>query len=247
MKITRIMGFLLLIVALFSTSDVYGAEKIQKDGFTISLPDGWIEIPRDAIDSYEKKMAALLPNEQVQHYDYGFQLRSAKNWLEYPYVLILVNNSGRIPKSQLEKLEGFSMEKTVDDQREKFRAVMSDIQMGKMVYDDKYKMIWMHMEFNVREVGPVSAILGMVLTENGYIQANGYCRKDDFPAHEAVFHSIATSITPDPSLAYKQKWTDSLPAAVTGIDWGKVAGRALVGAIIGGMIALILGLARKKK
>jgi hypothetical protein len=37
-----------------------------------------------------------------------------------------------------------------------------------------------------------------------------------------------------------------LPPAVTGIDWGKVAGKVIAGAIIVGIIALIAALRKKK-
>jgi hypothetical protein len=245
-NMTRIAGVLLCIVTLVTSSTVYGDEKVQKNGFSVTLPDGWVEIPRDAIDSYEKNMAELVPNAQLQHYDYGFQLNTAKNWLEYPYVLIQVKNLGRIPERQLEQLEGFPVQKTIDDQKEKFNGVMSDVQAGKMIYDNRNKMIWMHMEFKVRDVGPVSAIVGMVLTESGFIQANAYCVKDDYPSYESIFRTIATSVTPDRGMEYKPKWSDNLPVAVTGIDWGKVAGNAAVGAMIGGIVALLAGLKRKR-
>lgn len=247
MWVKRIWILLFFIIITAISSMAYGEIKIQKNGYVITLPDGWIEIPTDIIEKYEKMVSDLAPNAEKQHYDSGFQLNSKKNWLDYPYVLIQVKNQGRIPESQLEKLQGFSMQKTIDDQKKNFDTIMSNIQAGEMIYDNKNKMIWMRFEANVHDIGPIIGISGMILTEKGFIQANAYSIKDDYTTYEPIFRSIAISVTPEPELAYKPRWSDSLPVAVTGIDWGKVAGRAVAGAIIGGIIALIAGFRRKKK
>ncbi len=126
-------------------------------------------------------------------------------------------------------------------------TVISNIQAGKMIYDNKNKMIWMRLEANVQDIGPIIGISGMILTEKGSIHANAYSRKEDFSTYEPVFRSIATSVTPAPELVYKPKWSDSLPVAARSFNWGKVAGKAITGAIIGGIIALIAGFIRKNK
>lgn len=123
---------------------------------------------------------------------------------------------------------------------------MSDIQTGKMVYDKQTKMFWMRIEANIQNMGPISGISGMIPTENGLIQVIGYSHREDYPTYEAIFQSVALSVSPESWLAYKPKWSDKLPSAVTGIDWEKVAGKAVAGAIIGGIIALLAALRKKK-
>ncbi|MEI6811013.1 MAG: hypothetical protein WCK60_03140 [Candidatus Nomurabacteria bacterium] len=250
MEIKRIGILLFFIVMVTISSVAYGASNIQKNGYVISIPDGWIEIPTDIIEKYEKMLSDLAPNAKKQHYDCGFQLDSKKNWFEYPYVLMQVNNLGRIPENQLEKLQGFSMQKSLDnfeDQNKKLNTVISNIQAGKMIYDNKNKMIWMRLEANMQDIGPIIGISGMILTEKGSIHANAYCKKEDFSTYEPVFRSIATSVTPAPELVYKPKWSDSLPVVARSFNWGKVVGKAITGAIIAGIIALIAGFIRKTK
>jgi len=225
---------------------IASGNELQKNGFSISLPDRWVEMPRDVIDAYEKEMAKLAPNVPAQHYDYGFQLGSSKNWFEYPYVLVQMKNTSRIPENQLEKIEGYPVQESLDKHKKGLNSIMSDIQAGKMVYDKQTKMIWMRIEFNVANIGPVSGISGMVPTEKGFIQVMGYSLRENYQTYEAIFQSVALSVSPDPKLAYKPKLSDSLPPAVTGIDWEKVAGKAIAGAIIGGIIALIAVLRKKK-
>jgi hypothetical protein len=242
---TKLIACVLLILTLAGVSITNGS-KLQKNVFSIFIPDGWVEIPRDVIDAYEKEIARLAPNAPEQHYDYGFQIASSKNWFEYPYILVQVKNTGRIPESQLKKHEGYSVQESLEKQKKEVSSILSDIQAGKLIYDNQTRMIWMGIESNVVNIGPISGILGMVPTEKGFIQVMGYSLRKDYPTYEATFRSVAVSVSPEPGLAYKQRWSDNLPSAVTGIDWSKVAGRAIVGAIIGGIIAFIAALRKKK-
>jgi len=243
---TKLITCLLLIITFVGSSIANGGKQ-QKNGFSISLPDGWIEMPRDVIYAYEKELAKLAPNAPVQHYDYGFQLDVSKDWFEYPYILVQVKNIGRIPESQLKKLEGYPVQKSLDKHRKRFSSIMSDIQAGKMFYDKQTKMIWMSIESNVVDIGPISGISGIVPTEKGSIQVSGYSLRNDYTTYESIFRSVAMSVKPEPGLVYKPKWSDRLPSVVSSIDWGKVAGKAIAGAVIGGIAALIVGTTRRKK
>ena len=200
----KLVAYILLIVILAGVSIASGNE-LQKNGFSISLPDGWVEMPRDVIDAYEKEMAKLAPNVPAQHYDYGFQLGASKNWFEYPYILVQMKNTGRFPENQLKKLEGYPVQQSLDKHKKGLNSIMSDIQAGKMVYDKQTKMIWMRIEFNVANIGPVSGISGMIPTEKGFIQVMGYSLRKSYQTYEAIFQSVALSVSPDPELAYKPK------------------------------------------
>ena len=240
----RIMLFALFLAAVvFTGVSIASGSELQKNGFSISLPDGWVGIPSEAIDAYEKGIATLAPNAPAQHFDYGFQLGSSKNWLEYPYILVQMKNTGRIPESYLEKLEEYSVQESLDKYKKGLSSILSDMRAGKMVYDKQTKMIWMRIELNIANIGPISGISGVIPTEKGFIQVLGYSLRENYPTYESIFQSVALSISPDPGLVYKPRWSDSLPAVITGIDWGKATGKAVAGAmaaaIIGGIMALI--------
>jgi hypothetical protein len=74
-----------------------------------------------------------------------------------------------------------------------------------MYYDEQAKIVWVRSELKVVNVGQISGISGMVLTENGYIQVDGFSLKDDFSIYESVFQSIIMSVAPEPWLVYKPK------------------------------------------
>jgi hypothetical protein len=236
----------LFLISTFTAVSIANGSEFHKNGFSISLPDEWVEIPEDVIDTTEEKLAKLNPNAQMPKADYGFQLSSSKNWFEYPYILIIINNSGRIPESQLKKLEEYPFKKVFNETQNELSSIISDLEAGKIVYDKQAKLMWMRTEANVPPEGLISGISCMVPTETGFIQISGYSLRDNFPIYEAIFQSVALSVSPEPQLAYKSKWSDSLPPALAGIDWGKVAGKAIVYGLIGGIIALIIGFKKRK-
>lgn len=242
----RFVTYVLLIFTFTVVSKLIASE-LKKSGFSISLPDGWIEIPRNVIDAYEKEIARLAPNIQVQHYDYGFQLASSKNWFEYPYILVQVKNTGRIPESQLEKIAEYNIQGGLDKSKKKLGSIMSEIQAGKMIYDKQNKIIWMRIELNVANIKQIAGISGIVPTEKGFIQITGYCLKENYSTYEPIFQSVILSVSPEPGLAYKPKWSDRLPSVVTGIAWRRIVGKAIAGGIIGGIIFLVKVLRRKKR
>jgi hypothetical protein len=227
----------------FAAPSKASAIEFKKDGFSISLPNGWVEVPRDIMDANEKALSKAAPSLRVQRIDYGFQLDSSKKWFQYPYISVKINRTGRMTENELEKLEGYSTQESYDRYKKDLSSMMTSIQPGKMIFDRKHKIIWMRLDADVANIGPVSGISGMVLTEAGFIQVTGFSLRKDYPIYEPVFQSVALSV-------YKSKWSDSLPPAITGVDWGKAAskalGKAIAGTIIIAIIALIVFLRRKK-
>ena len=207
-----------LFVFAFAVASIAIASQLKKDGFSISLPDGWVEIPRDAMDANEKELSRVAPNFPVQHLDHGFQLGSSKNWFEYPYISVKIQRTGRLPENELEKLEEYSAQKVYDKHKTDLSSMLSGVQSGKMIYDRQHRIIWTRLDVDIANIGPVSGISGMVLTEIGFIQVTGVSLRGDYPTYEAVFQSVALSVSPDPKLTYKSKWSDSLPPAVTGVE-----------------------------
>jgi hypothetical protein len=116
-----------------------------------------------------------------------------------------------------------------------------------MYYDKKAQIVWVRLESSIVNVGPITGLSAMVPTEKGFIQVSGYSLRNDFATHEATFRSVAVSVAPEPSLVYRPHWSDSLPSAVSGTDWGKLLERGIEGAVVGGAVALIVGLKRRKK
>jgi uncharacterized protein len=225
-------------------------ETYKKNGFSITLPTGWIEIPREEIDEYENGIATIAPDASVKHFDYGFQSETALNWFEYPYMIIRIDNNGRIVQSALEEMAESIDNDMFNTESKGLSQIMSDIKLGQAAYDKKSRMVWMYVEFNMENFGPVSGISGIIPTEKGFIQVNGYSRREDFSTYENIFKLIAESVLPEPEIVYKPRWSDNLPPFIARIHWEKVIGKAIAGAILAGVVSSIyalIGALRKKK
>ncbi len=245
MRTSRLFICFILIVLIGASSAAYADMRHQKDGFSISLPSGWIEIPRDAIDNFERELSKAAPDIPTQHYDYGFQLDTARDWFDYPYVLIQVHGNGRIPEKELEKMDEYPIQESIERQKEGFNPIVSNIKAGKMYFDQDSKMIWARMEIDVVGVGRVSCLSGLIPTEKGVIAVHGYSLEEDFSKYRPAFQVIAESVAPDQGLVYKPKWSGSFPESGQVINWMRIIGMTIVGAAIGGLIGLLI--ARRKR
>lgn len=194
----KLVAYLMLVISFGGSSIAYCGQTYQKNSFSITLPAGWIEIPRDVIDAYKGAISRIAPNRQKQDYDYncGFQLGNAKKWFGYPYIVVQINNTGRIPKNQLENCERTPLQEIYDKNKKGLFPPTLDLQVGKMYYDEPAKIVWVRSESKVVNVGQISGIIGMVLTEKGFIQVDGYSLKDDFSIYEPIFQSVIRSVVP---------------------------------------------------
>lgn len=225
----------------------HGGQLLRKDGFTITIPDGWKEIPRDVIDEYENEMLKKAPNATKEHYDYGFQLKSVEKWFEYPYMLIQNKSIGKIPKKKLDELENYKINSSFKKNKKDLRFFLSDIRRGKTTYDKKEMIIWMRLEMNIINIGAVTGLSGIVPTEKGVIQVNGYALKRDFAEYKQMFRMVTTSILPAEELVYKAERAEALPPSADRIVWRKVVPVVLGLGMVALIIAAIISFAIKRK
>jgi hypothetical protein len=234
------LGFSAFVSLAFATGD------FQKPGFTLSLPDGWIEIPQEVLTSVRDELVRQATNAKVPKYDYGFQLETAQNWMEYPYVLVQVSNTGRVPEHQLKSMPKMDLNEMLKNNAADLKSLMSNVTLGQMQYDETAHVVWVTYRSDVVGIGKVQGISGLIPTEKGYLQVHCYSTESNFQTYLPIFRQIVTSVAISPGLAYKPRWADNSPI-LSGIDWSQVAAKAIGGAIIGGLIALFAALKRRKK
>lgn len=204
---------LLILYTLPSNSN-----ELKKEAFSIMIPEDWLEMPRKAINDYLKNLAALAPDVPVQSYDYGFQSKFTDDWFEYPYILIQINNKGRISALELEKLEDIPVQKSIDAHKKKLNTILSDVELQKMVYDKNAGIVWMRIELDVVKSGPVSGLVGMIPTEKGFINVIGYSNREEYPDYEPIFQTIAMTVAPAPDLVYQTRMWEKLWLFVSHMD-----------------------------
>ena len=227
-----------------------------RDDFEISLPAGWVQIPKNVLNEYFKELQVLSPGliKDYFDYDYGFQRNALTEGLSYPYILIQVKNSGRIPEAQLKSVS--SVENAIQEsikgatkqasQSIQSMFTSSHIETGKSVYDSDLHIFWTQMESSVPGVGKVKAIIAMLLTERGVLNVLCYARSEEYEGYLPLFEKIVKGISFSETLRYKPQVTDSIPV-VSSIHWDEIVPKAFSRGIAFSIIFLIISWLRRRK
>ncbi len=194
--------FLLLVIPCFGI-DLPQAIPAH-EGFTLHMPAGWKPIPREVLDRYSREIAKLAPKAEKQAYDYGFQREDTPKWFAYPYILVQVKRSGRIPEEQLESLQ--RIEKAMDDSFAKasdsLSSFTSGASIGKPLYDASHHILWTQVAIDVKEIGTVRGVIGAILTGEGFVQIACYARDADFKNYLPLFEAIVKNTELSKDLRY---------------------------------------------
>jgi len=237
-----------LLVAIATTA--FGAELSQKittpSGIIVHLPSQWQEIPTQVITAQFEEVAKKNPNLPKQKYECGLQAQS-QQWFSYPYVLVQIQRTGRIPEIALKKMPNLGemldekMQETADAS-----SSVADVAMGKTVYDPDGRILWTSTRVQYVGIGSVKMLAGIHLTADGFVQVFAYAREADFPRYETMFHRIISRVEFPVSMRYVPRAIDKIPL-VHAVDWSKAFSKGIAGAVVGGIAALIFGLTRRKK
>jgi hypothetical protein len=237
---TWLAGTLALVLTAWTS--VARSEVVQKPGFSLTVPDGWVEIPQEVLTKTYDAMKQQAPDAGFPRYDYGFQLKSAEKWMAYPYVLVQISNTARISERELQSLQKVDMNKEIRSYAQAAKSLMSNVQLGQPSYDAALHVIWMTSQSDVVGIGKVQGLSGMIPTEKGMVIVHGYALDTNFPNYAPMYRDLIASTKVATELAYKPRWTDNIPV-VGGFD----TGRLFRGVIIGGVIGLLIALIAKRK
>lgn len=239
--------FVLLFLVLgvsFSAASSFNQSFPTEDGFTIKLPNDWIQMPRETLDEFSNFISKSAPNLEKQVYAYGFQLKSDR-WFTYPYILIQIKNSGRIPSSELKKTKQIqdAMKKESSKTEDSLKSYISDSELETPIYDEGNHILWQKIKFEVAGMGLIHNLMGLKLTEKGFIQIMGYSVESESEKYDKLYSDVILNTTIDDAIAYKPKLSDSVPFLAR-IDWTQVASAGIIGGLVAGIISLFN---RKKK
>ena len=127
-----------------------------EDLFTITLPDGWVRMPDEVLISYAEAVDEMAGGEEVQYFDYGFQLADENTPLAYPCVMVQVHNVGRFATGDLERFaQDFGdVNATLNDDKTLFMAT--------------------------QEQNGINILVARQLTEYGFIELKGFATGETF-------------------------------------------------------------------
>ena len=208
-----------------------------KDGFTVTLPTGWDQIPQSEIASLNETTRKEHNIGNQPGFLCGYQVRS-DGWFSYPYVLIRVARSGKLTEEQLAKLPTINVTESVDKVMQAWGGTFPKFQMGKIFYDSASHITWLAGQTTDPEIGLVDILIGALQTEQGAIQTYCYSRHDSVAQDRPTFTRIIESIRPSEEVRYKPASTtlavSSAANAARQPDYtwlGRAIGLALVGAL----------------
>jgi hypothetical protein len=237
-----------LVIVLLCASDAISEVFETRDDFSMTLPNGWVEAPPEALRGLETRINQVSDGAIEQHYDYGYQRSSANTWFEYPYILVQVKKGGRIREGQLTQYEKVQaqLREGMEKGEESLSAIVSDITQGDTLYDEINHILWSAFTMNVQGVGEVRGLVGIKLTKFGFIQVAGYATESTFGQYSPIFSEAVRTLNIAEKYKYQPRLTDHAPT-VWGINLGETAIAGLFGGIAGGVIGLITYLKKKKK
>lgn len=188
-----------------SASDASVSTTLMKEGFSISIPHDWEEIPKQILDETFEFIKEHFPDTLVVRSDYGFSRKDSEHWFDYPHIFVQIKNMGRISEREFRGIAGTDSSFEVDDINKSFIEFFKKDKIGKnsakTFYDEKHKIIWMIVTDHVYGVGQIASLSGIFHTENGFIHVLGYCLLQDYGKYEDLFKSVVLSV--EPKLPYK--------------------------------------------
>jgi len=159
------------------------AATVTKPQVTLEVPEGWVEVPGSVLQNFYDELRRQMPLAQVPKYDYAFQSKDGPPWLAYPYVLVKITPTGRPSEHDLETMPTIELNPKVREQGQDWSAIMKDTSLGRMRYDKAANIVWLSSKSDVKTVGVVNGLSGMIPTEEGFVELHGYALEADFAGH----------------------------------------------------------------
>jgi hypothetical protein len=245
---------ILLFILIFSglTIQVAATELTQEfkteDGFTMYLPESWVEIPDEFLKQYSEKVSQLAPQIGKQIYDYGFQLTPVDTWMTYPYILVQVKRTGRISEEALGQYKQINdvFSEQIEEVGNNISSILSNTQLGEALYDSASQILWIKISFDLQETGKVNAQIAVKLTEFGVIQIMGYATENTFASFQPLYQEVAKQISLDDAIKYKPRMVDNVIVDEEN-NKSRILAAVLLGTIIGVVIGLSIWLIKRKK
>lgn len=217
-------------------------------GYRVKLPDGWVQIPDDVIQDYLTAVLGDNPRLQIV-YDAGFQPGTNEQWFDYPYVLVqpmLYSTFGVYRQLNEDEFPQVIREMTGLDPRaivdstvsSQARELFDNMKFGQPVLDSVNRRFIWEISMDVAEVGPIRGMVAGYFGRDSIVQIAFYSRQSEWEQYASVRRAVIDSFSFDPNKAYSVAIAAATPS--TPSFWDRVLQKSVVGALSGGLVALIL-------
>lgn len=231
MRLHSLLPIAALCSLVLSAPLLQAAEKVftEKEGFTVTLDERWNSVPRAVLDKFGQDVAEAtgLP---LQPWNYAYQISSAQDQLEYPYILVQVKLDGPVPESELRNAAKFQplLQQGIDGVEEATQGAIKSASGETLRYDEASQTLVATATTEILNVGQVEIITAVKLVKNGTLQFHGYVPKADAPNFLPLLEKVFTSVKISPELQYEST-----------SNWKSMVRNGAIGAFIALVILLI--------
>jgi len=211
--------------------------------YSFMIPSGWVEIPKSTIDE-AMQQAADMTGGQFIDYMAGFQIENVEDF-QYPYILVQqhkINTPSYSQITQTFKSDKFS--ESANEKIDEYSELMTKASLQDPFIDKERNIIFMNLEVDVANVGKVNGLLAMFLGKSGITQLNFYSVKSEYSKNLSIFNQVIDSFSYERGYEYNEEEAKKNDSSNI---FESVARKGIIGAIIGGLIALIFGLFSRSK
>ncbi len=199
--------------------------------YHFEVPEGWIEIPREVLDSTFEKFANQA-GIAVPDYEAGYQV-NAENYFTYPYLLV---QHRPVDSATIRQIA--SALETAEDapgiQKLGSSGLMGNISIGTPVVDEAKKLVVLKMDSEVQGVGAIKILSISAPGRNGMVNLHLYARASDYEEHLESFQGVVESFAFNEG--YEYNWVTAMARSVVPAG-SRILRRALIGALLGGLVA----------
>jgi hypothetical protein len=220
----------------------------EKNGYSIAIPDGWVEIPRPVIlEAYEQIYSKKFKTETKRSsLDTGFQLDSGGAWFQYPYVIIQTIRysdnglKGQIFEDEMDKfVSDFVGLGTTEFVRKAFstemKELVSELRIGKIYLDRRNGVYALATEMTPVTKGKIIGHFG----SQSLIQVAFFDLKSNWSKSEPDRNLILESFKFDPTMTYNEAYRNK--PGILNLLSSRVV-RVVSVALFSGIILLVIGL-----
>jgi hypothetical protein len=173
--------------------------------YTLTLPDGWEEIPKAIIvKAVSNAMSQSVSKSDFADFDAGFHLKN-KGYFEYPYILIQNYEINTPTYNQIEKeLAGSEMPGKFEKTLREYENLVSNASAKNPYLDKVRNMVFMNAEADVHGIGKVKSLTIICLGRERAIRIFFYSVESEYLQNLPIFMSILDSFKYNQGYEYSE-------------------------------------------
>ncbi len=207
--------------------------------YTLTVPDGWEEIPKAIIDkAVSNAMSQASDKSDFVDFDTGFHLKN-KDYFEYPYILIKNHEINTPSYNQIEK--DLAGSETLDEFLKTNRGygnLLSNASEENPCLDKARNMVLWNAEADVQGIGKIKLLTTICLGRERAIRIFFYSPESEYLQNLPIFISILDSFKYDQGYEYSESKAENNYSK--GI-WDGVLRKGTIGLILGVLFSILLG------